>query len=133
MLNRIATLLCCAVALTLAARAQTNEPVLISASIPQYPALARQARVVGVVKVSFILEGKGSEPTNIKVTLGHPLLNDPAIANLKTWRFDNSFAVERKYETTFEYLIGGGQSVCFESFDHVRIVVPEPIVIEPNF
>ena len=73
------------------------------------------------------------EPTNVQVPSGNPALNDSAIANLKTWRFENPYAVERKYETTFEYLIGGGRSVCFESFGHVRIVVPEPIAVEPNF
>ena len=37
MLIRIASLLCFSVTVAIAATAQTNEPMLISASLPQYP------------------------------------------------------------------------------------------------
>jgi len=49
---------------------------------------------------------------------------------VKTWRFDNPYAVERKYETTFKYRlserkIAGGTkrlTVSLESFHNVEIV-----------
>jgi hypothetical protein len=133
MLIRFASLVCMAVTITLAATAQSDEPVLISASIPKYPPLARQARLVGVARVTFTLEGNNTEPTNIQAASGLQPLSGAAIANIKTWRFDNPYAVARKYEVTFEFLLGAGQSVCFESFHHVRIAAPEPIEPEPNF
>lgn len=44
--------------------AQADNPELVSANIPYYPPLARQARVFGVVKVAFTLpRTQESQPT----------------------------------------------------------------------
>jgi hypothetical protein len=74
-----------------------------------------------------------TEPTNIQVISGYPLLNSPTIENVRTWRFNNSYAVERKYEITFEYRIAGQPGVCFESFHKVTVRTANPIKVEPNF
>jgi TonB family protein len=110
--------------------AAQSEPVLTSANIPKYPPLARQARVEGVVRLAFTLPANGTEPTNVEVVSGHTLLKSAAVENVKTWRFENPYAVERRYETTFEYRLLSGRRVTFESFGHVEVVidVPEPTV-----
>jgi len=93
--------------------------------------LACQARVEGIVKLSFTLPARGDEPTNVEVISGHPMLNAAAIENVKTWRFDNSYTVDRKYETTFKYRLSGRElpggatkrlTVSLESFRQVEIV-----------
>jgi len=125
---RASTLLCFVAALSISMAAQT-EPVLTSANIPKYPPLACQARAEGVVKITFTLAANAAEATNVAVVSGPPLLEGAALENVKTWRFDNRYAVERKYETTFEYHlreIGAGStkklSVTLESFRKVEIV-----------
>jgi TonB family protein len=133
MFIRVASLLCFTLSMALVAAAQTDEPVLSSLNMPKYPALARQAGVEGIVKLTFTLEGMGTEPTNIQVISGYPLLNSPTIENVRTWRFNNSYAVERKYEITFEYRITGQPGVCFESFHKVTVRTANPIKVEPNF
>jgi hypothetical protein len=53
------------------------------------------------------------------------------LENVKTWRFDNPYAIERKYETTLEYRLSErelapGQTrrlaVSLESFHKMEIV-----------
>jgi TonB family protein len=110
--------------------AQT-EPTLTSAALPSYPPLACQARIHGLVKVRFTLPARSKEPTNIAVLSGHPMLKEAALENVKTWRFDNPYAVDRSYETTFDYrvserLLTAGQkkrlTVTLESFDRVEVM-----------
>jgi TonB family protein len=109
--------------------AQT-EPSLLSANIPKYPPLACQARIEGVVRLTFTLPPKGLQPTRVEVVSGHPVLKDATVENVKTWRFEqNPYAVERNYETTFKYRLSGAEvagerkvSVTFESFREVEVV-----------
>ena len=91
--------------------------------------LARQARIEGVVKLTFTLSANSKEPTNIEVVSGHPMLKGAAIDNVKTWKFENPYAVERKYETTFRYRLSSievplprSATVTFESFHQVDLV-----------
>ena len=116
-------------AISIAAVAQT-EPSLLSANIPKYPPLACQARIEGVVRLTFTLPAKGLQPTKVEVVSGHPMLKDATVENVKTWRFEqNPYAVERNYETTFKYRLSGAEvagerkvSVTFESFREVEVV-----------
>jgi hypothetical protein len=62
-------------------------------------------------------------PTNVEVVSGHPLLKSAAVENVKTWHFENPYAVERRYETTFEYRLLNARRVTFESFGHVEVVI----------
>jgi hypothetical protein len=80
------------------------------------------------VKLTFVLLGNAERPTSIEAVSGHPMLKGAAIANLKTWKFENPYAVERKYETTFKYRLSGietpgpGRSATtFESFREVDV------------
>jgi hypothetical protein len=115
--------------------AQTDNPELVSANIPFYPPLARQARVYGAVKVAFTLAGNSGEPADVEAVSGHPLLKSAAAENVKTWRFRNSYAVERKYETTFHYMLSESESrhVTFQSFNVVEIVSPTPPPLDTRF
>jgi TonB family protein len=102
--------------------AAQSEPVLVSANIPKNPPLACQARIAGVVKLTFVLSGNAGEPTNVEVISGHPMLKDAAIENVKTWKFTNHYA-EGTYQTTFDYRLpsSGAQKVTFESFHRVEV------------
>jgi TonB family protein len=71
------------------ARPQTieqTERTVHSMEVPQYPALALQARVQGVVEMIVNVSATG-EVTNATVDTGHPLLNALSVENIKTWRF----------------------------------------------
>jgi outer membrane biosynthesis protein TonB len=128
---RICVVLCFAAAMSITITAQT-EPALVSASIPTHPPLACQARIEGSVKLTFALAANAVEPTEVEVVSGHQLLKGAAVENVKTWRFQNPYAVKRKYETTLDYRLPmyGPQKVTFESFNRVEIDTCLPIPIE---
>lgn len=130
MVRGLVGLLSFVLAASFAIVAQT-EPTLTSAALPSYPPLACQARVQGLVKVRFTLPAHSKEPTNVEVLSGNPLLKGTTLENVKTWRFDNPYAVDRSYETTFEYRLSErflttGQkkrlTVTLESFDRVEVM-----------
>jgi TonB family protein len=122
-------------AISVGMTAQTNEPVLLSANIPFYPPLARQARVYGSVKIAFTLPANSGEPADVEAVSGHPLLKAAAMENVKTWRFRNTYSVERKYETAFHYVLTESESphVTFESFTVVEIVSLKPPPLDSHF
>ena len=64
---------------------------------PQYPPLARQARIQGTVKLSAVISKDGSIQ-RLEVLSGHPLLVPSAMAAVKQWRYRptlfNGVAVE---------------------------------------
>ena len=129
MTNRISTVVCFVAAVCIGMAAQTDEPLLVSVHLPKYPPLAHQARIEGIVKLTFTLSANAGEPTNIEVVSGHPMLKGAAMDNVKTWRFENHYAVERKYETTFRYRLSGLEvaastrdTVTFDSFHQVEVV-----------
>jgi TonB family protein len=127
-MTRVATV-SCAFAFCIAMAAQ-SEPTLVAVSMPAYPPLARQARIAGDVKLTFVLSGNAGEPTNVEVISGHPMLKDAAIDNVKTWKFNNSYACGT-YQTTFRYRFSGAhsaqRSVTFHSFHHVDVVADVPV------
>jgi TonB family protein len=136
MTARINFLSCFAFAVSITMAAQT-EPILTSANIRKYPPLACQARVEGVVTLTFTLPANGTTPTDVELVSGSTLFKAAAAENVKTWHFENPYAVERKYETVFNYRLSGLEvagtrrvTVTFESFHHVEIVtdVSQPTV-----
>jgi TonB family protein len=136
MIWRICFLISFVAAVSVTMAAQT-EPSLLLANIPKYPPVARQARIEGVVRLTFLLPANGLQPTNVEVVSGHPMLKGAAVENVKTWRFEqNPYAVERKYETTFKYRLSGVESAgrrikaTFDSFREVEVVtdvVPDTV------
>jgi len=115
-----------------------SEPTLLTLNMPRYAWSARQARVQGIVKVAFTLLPHEIEPTNVQPVSAPPIamgtaveeLKRTALENVKTWRFENGDAVEHRYETTFDFQLGGrADLVSFQSFHQVTIVAGEPPII----
>ena len=84
------------------------------------------------MKLSFVLSGNDGEPTDVEVISGHPMLTDAAIENVKTWKFNSSYACG-KYQTTFDYRLpsSGPQKVTFESFHRVEVDTCLPVQWQP--
>jgi periplasmic protein TonB len=59
---------------------------LIAQVNPVYPALAKQARVAGTVRLTAII-GRDGAIRNLQVMSGHPLLTPAALEAVKQWRY----------------------------------------------
>jgi TonB family protein len=64
--------------------AEVQQMKLVSAPPPDYPPLARQARIQGAVKLSVVI-GLDGTAQNISVLSGHPLLVPAALEAVKHW------------------------------------------------
>jgi len=60
--------------------------LLIREIKPQYPALARQARIQGIVVLQATI-GKDGTVQNLRVISGHPMLTGAAIAAARQWLY----------------------------------------------
>ncbi|MGD0930776.1 MAG: energy transducer TonB [Candidatus Korobacteraceae bacterium] len=60
--------------------------LLIRQVKPQYPALARQARIQGIVVLQAVI-GKDGTVQNLRVLSGHPMLTEAAIDAVKQWLY----------------------------------------------
>lgn len=69
---------------------KVRPPQAIYRPAPQYPALARQARVSGDVVVDTTLDENGNV-TNMKIVSGPPLLYEAALNALKQWRYKPTY------------------------------------------
>jgi hypothetical protein len=78
-------------------------PFLVRGDLPVYPALAKTARITGVVQVRVIVE-KG-EVVGTETISGHPLLVTATIDNIKSWKFDKT--VSTTFATSFIYRLDG--------------------------
>jgi TonB family protein len=88
-------------------RAQTppnpSFPKPIYSELPTYPELARYARIVGSVKLWFMV-ADGGAVTQTGTISGHPILRDAAIGVVKSWKFQSgSIKPNVRYETEFIY------------------------------
>ena len=59
---------------------------LLSQQKPHYPALARQARISGIVRLTAIISKSGTIE-QLRVISGHPLLVKAALEAVKRWRY----------------------------------------------
>jgi protein TonB len=59
---------------------------LIQKIVPQYPSIARSARIQGIVVLAAIISREGSIQ-DLKVISGHPFLVPPALAAVQQWRY----------------------------------------------
>jgi TonB family protein len=66
--------------------AQVAQSNLISSVQPQYPAIARAARVQGTVILNVVISKEGSVSI-LSVASGHDLLVDAAIQAVQQWRY----------------------------------------------
>ena len=78
---------------------------------PQYPALARQARVQGVVVLRAVISRDG-RIENLQVISGHPLLVKSAEDAVQQWRYRpyylNNEPVEVETQVTVNFTLSGG-------------------------
>jgi periplasmic protein TonB len=57
---------------------------------PVYPALAKQARISGAVRLEAVIARDGSVE-NLRYVSGHPMLVEAAIAAVEQWRFQPTY------------------------------------------
>jgi TonB family protein len=62
---------------------------LISQPRPEYPALAKQARIQGVVTLQALIAADGTMKT-LSVISGHPLLVPPALEAVRQWVYEKT-------------------------------------------
>jgi len=63
-----------------------SQGLLIHKVTPQYPPLARQARIQGTVVLQAVI-GKDGSIQNLHVVSGHPMLTNSALEAVKEWRY----------------------------------------------
>jgi len=63
-----------------------SQGLLVHKVQPQYPPLARQARIQGVVVLQALI-GKDGSIQNLHVVSGHPMLTNSALEAVKEWRY----------------------------------------------
>ena len=84
-------------------QAASQQPCVLHLQSPEYPPLARQARIEGKVEVTIRIS-KDGEVTVVGEPKGQPLLAGTAAMNLKTWKFSTTNAVDPVDLTvTYEY------------------------------
>lgn len=87
------------------------EGMLLYQEKPQYPTLARQARVQGPVVLQAVI-GKDGTAQNLHVLSGHPMLTSAAIGAVKAWRYRpyylNGEAIEVDTQITVNFVLAGG-------------------------
>jgi len=78
---------------------------------PDYPALARQARVQGPVVLRAMISRDGAIE-NLQVLSGHPMLVQAAVDAVRQWRYRpyvlNGEPVEVETQVTVNFILGGG-------------------------
>ena len=78
---------------------------------PNYPALARQARIQGPVELRAIISKTGTIE-NLVVVRGHPMLSGAAVEAVRQWRYRpyllNNEPVEVETEITVNFMLSGG-------------------------
>lgn len=69
-------------------------PRAIVQTHPEYPTLARQARIQGQVQIDAILDEQGNV-ADMKVVSGPPLLQQAALDALKKWKYEPTYLNDR--------------------------------------
>jgi protein TonB len=64
-----------------------SAPRLVRRVNPEYPAVARQAQIEGVVILEAVVDGRG-RVEDVKVLRGHPLLDAAAMQAVREWRYE---------------------------------------------
>lgn len=91
--------------------AGVTEGLLIHKVQPQYPPLARSARIQGTVVLQAVI-GKDGTIQNLRAVSGHPMLTPAAIEAVKQWRYKpyflNGEPVEVDTQITVNFTLAGG-------------------------
>jgi protein TonB len=77
---------------------------------PAYPALARSARIQGVVVLQAVI-GKQGNIENLRLISGHPMLAPAAIEAVRQWRYKpyilNNDPIEVETQITVNFALAG--------------------------
>jgi protein TonB len=65
---------------------EVQEAMLLVMVKPEYPPIAKGARIQGAVRLSAIIDKEG-KIVELKVIGGHPMLVPAALAAIKQWRY----------------------------------------------
>jgi periplasmic protein TonB len=88
-----------------------SQGLLIHKVTPVYPALARQARIQGIVVLQALI-GKDGAIQNLHVVSGHPMLTGAALDAVKQWRYKpyylNGEPVEVDTTVNVNFTLSGG-------------------------
>jgi len=88
-----------------------SEGLLVHQVKPNYPALAKQARIQGSVVLQAAI-GKDGSIQNLRLVSGHPMLAPAAIEAVKQWKyrpyFLNGEPVEVDTQITVNFTLAGG-------------------------
>jgi len=126
---RICAILCFAAAISKTMAAQ-SEPVLVSANIPRHPALPCQARIGGVVELTFTLGANGAEPTDVEAVSGPTLLKAASpgeCEGVALWHPSRRRQVRNNVRLSAP--MSGPQEVTFESFRRVEVATCLPTLV----
>jgi protein TonB len=78
---------------------------------PEYPALAKQARIQGTVVLRAVIDREG-KIQDLQVVIGHPLLVQAALNAVRQWRYKpyylNDQPVEVETQVTVKFSLSGG-------------------------
>jgi len=78
---------------------------------PQYPSLARQARIQGTVVLQAVID-KGGKVQHLEIISGHPMLIPAALEAVKQWRYKpyylNGEPVEVDTQININFTLSGG-------------------------
>ncbi len=87
-----------------------SEGDLIRKIQPTYPALARSARIQGIVVLQTVISKQGTIE-NVTVLTGHPMLVSAAIEAVRQWRYRpyilNNEPVEVETQITVNFFLAG--------------------------
>lgn len=70
----------------------SDDPIVVKAVMPSYPAIAAAKRISGKVLIEVEVNAKG-DVTKVSATKGHPILRRSAVQAASRWRFN---AVDRE-------------------------------------
>ena len=91
--------------------AGVQQGLLIHKVTPNYPPLAKQARIQGTVILQALI-GKDGSIQNLHVVSGHPMLTGSALDAVKQWRYKpyflNGEPVEVETTVNVNFSLSGG-------------------------
>jgi protein TonB len=84
--------------------ADIQEARLLRMIRPEYPPVAKMARIVGTVRLRAIIDAKG-KIAQLKIVDGHPLLAAAALAAVEKWRYNPTFLNGEPVEVATEIIV----------------------------
>ena len=78
---------------------------LVQYKLPKYPPLARQTRIEGEVHLVVALDPQTGLIKEVKVSSGHPLLTDAAVAAVRDWHFQEGNPRKVSVEVAIRFIL----------------------------